>query len=119
MPANSPTLRRWASNIAGTAAATTATVKAVDGATSYIYVTLIKLSIITHTNAKRTIFQDSTPTVFAAYEDLTTTASSAQGTITWDFGKRGIKLAIGKDFQVLGEAAGSPCHVYAEGYQGS
>jgi hypothetical protein len=112
-----PTLRRWAADVAGTAAATTAVIKAADDANSFIYVNLIRLSVITHVNAKRTMFEDSTPTVKAAYEDLTTTAATQQGTITWDFGKRGVKLAKGKDFLVLGEANGSTVQVYAEGYQ--
>lgn len=115
-----PTLRRWEAQVALPSAAA-ATIKAADDATSYIYVTKIRLSILVHANAKATIFRDSTPaTSIAQFNDLTLASGTpgGNGTVYWDFGKRGAKLSIGKNFEVLGDSATTTTgYVTAEGYQ--
>lgn len=113
-------LRNFQAQVALTAAATAATVKAVDSATDYIYVTKFKLFITVVANGKKTTMTDSSgsPIVFAAYTDLTVASGLNQsGAVTWDFGVRGIKLTQGKNLTVTGEASGSAGWAYAEGYQ--
>lgn len=113
-------LRNWAAQVALTAAATAATVKAVDGATSYIYVTKFKLFITVAANGKKTTMTDSSasPIVFAAFTDLTVASGILQtGQVEWTFGVRGMRLTLGKNLTVTGEASGSAGWAYAEGYQ--
>jgi len=115
-----PYLRQWQAQVALTAAATAATVKAADSATDYIYVTKFKLFITVVANGKKTTMTDSaaTPIVYAAFTDLTVATGIKQdGFVTWDFGTRGIKLTLGKNLTVTGEASGSAGWAVAEGYQ--
>lgn len=112
-----PQLRNFAvSAIVG--AGLTATLKTTDATTDYIYVTGLILSVYTHVNAGTVTFQDSTPTTFAQYQDLTVAAGGNQGTpLVYDFGKRGYKLAQGKSLQAVSSGAGPAGSVVAYGYQ--
>jgi len=115
-----PQLRNFAAQVALTAAASAATVKAVDSATDYIYVTLFKLFITVAANGKKTTMTDSaaSPIVFAIFTDLTVASGIKQdGQVEWTFGKRGMKLTLGKNLTVTSEASGSAGWAYAEGYQ--
>jgi hypothetical protein len=85
------------------------------GATGYVYVTKVTLSITTHANAKFAGAQDSTPTVFANHIDATA-AAGVPSVVTWDYGKRGKKLALGKKLQAISEVGGPSGQIYAEGY---
>lgn len=96
--------------------ATPVVVKTLSIATSTIFVTRLVLSIVTHANSKTFTARDSTPASFAAHTDLTA-AAGVPSTVEWDFGKNGIKLATGKNFEVLSEAAGIVGKVFAEGYE--
>jgi hypothetical protein len=117
---STPNLRRWAAQQTCDGTNAAFTIKAADSATDYVYVTKVALAVLTHANAKLTSFIDSTPTSYFGFSDLTVAAGAHQGgTINWDFGRRGIRLAIGKSFQIHGDAAGSGSVVIctAEGYQ--
>lgn len=113
-------LRNFAAQVALTAAATAAVLKAPDSTADYIYVTKFKLFITTVANGKKTTMTDSaaSPITYAAYTDLTVASGINQsGQVTWDFGTRGMKLTLGKSLTVTGEASGSAGWAYAEGYQ--
>lgn len=113
-------LRNFQAQVALTGAASAATVKAVDSATDYIYVTKFKLFITVAANGKTTSMTDSSgsPVVFAVFTDLTVASGVLQsGAVTWEFGTRGIKLTQGKNLTVTSQAAGSAGWAYAEGYQ--
>ncbi len=113
-------LRRWAAQALLPASAVAVTIKAPDAATDYIYVTKIVLSIWVHANAKAVVFRDSTPLTYAQFNDLTAASGTPgiNGTVEWNFGRKGIKLAVGKTFEVFGDSATTPTGlVYAEGYQ--
>jgi hypothetical protein len=115
-----PQLRNFAAQVALTAAASAATLKVVDSATDYIYVTRFILTITVVANGKKTTMTDSSgsPVVFALYTDETVASGLSQsGYVSYDFGKRGIKLTQGKNLTVTSEAAGSAGWAYAEGYQ--
>jgi hypothetical protein len=115
-----PQLRNFAAQVALTAAASAATVKAVDSATDYIYVTRFVITITVVANGKKTTMTDSaaSPIVFATYTDLTVASGLSQtGYVSYDFGKRGLKLTLGKNLTVTSEASGSAGWAYAEGYQ--
>ncbi len=113
-------LRNFKAQVALTAAATAATVKAADDSASYIYVQRFGLSITTVANTKKTTMTDSasSPVTYATYTDLTETAANNKAGVIWfDFGRRGCKLTLGKNLTVTGEASGSAGWAFAEGYQ--
>lgn len=117
MAVQNPQLRNFA--VSGNlAAAATLTLKATDAATDFIYVTGVVIAVYTHATGKNISLQDSTPTVFASYNDLTVAAGANQGQpIVYDFGTRGYKLAVGKSLQAVSDAAGPAAGVVAYGYQ--
>lgn len=86
--------------------------------TSQTYLTKATLSIVTHANAKFVKIQDSTgtPVVFAQHNDLTA-AAGVPSVVTWDFGKTGIPMSLGKGVNAVSEAAGVAGYVYLEGYE--
>lgn len=89
-----------------------------NSSSSTIYVTKITLSIVTHANGKLVAIQDdnSSPVVIAKHLDATA-AAGVPSVVTWDFGKWGIPITIGKKLQCVSEAAGVAGWVYAEGYE--
>ncbi len=114
-------LRRWSAQVALTAAATAAVLKAADDTTNdYVYVTKLILSITTVATGKATTLTDSaaSPITYARYTDITeTAANNKQSLITFDFGRRGVRMTKGKSATVTGEASGSAGWAFGEGYQ--
>lgn len=105
----------WAFS-ARTTDATPVVLKAARNATdATIFVTKLTLSIITPV-AGTAIFRDSTPTTWAAHTDVTPHVSGTASVVYWEFGKEGIELSLGKNFEFVGVAAGVFA-VYAEGYE--
>jgi hypothetical protein len=116
-----PTLRRWSAQAQASGGASAVLIKAADDALSYIYVTEIRFNIMGHANAKTTFFEDSAVSSYqiAQFDDLTvaTGTPGTNGTVIFTFGKRGVKLGIGKNFQVRSQASGTSGNVTADGYQ--
>lgn len=116
-----PYLRQWQAQAQLSGGASSVTIKAVDAATDYIYVTKIRLSVMGHANAKVTFFEDSASSAYqiAQFDDLTvaTGTPGTNGTVEWNFGIRGAKLTLGKNFVVRSQASGTSGLAYAEGYQ--
>jgi hypothetical protein len=122
MSALNPQLRNFAAQVALTAGASAATIKSVDTSTDYIYVTRFIILIAVVANGKKTTMTDSagSPVSYVAYTDLTVaTGINQTGYVSYDFGKRGIKLTQGKNLTVTSEGSGSAGFAYAEGYQSS
>lgn len=119
MSAANPTLRRWASS--GTVAAgATATVKAPDSSSDYVYLTKFSIFVTTHANAKNLTIQDNngSPVAAGTYNDLTVAAGANQGTpIVFDYGYRGFKFTLGKTVNLVSDSAGPVAAFSAEGYQ--
>lgn len=120
MSAN-PTLRRWQAQAQMSGGASSVTIKAADDTSSYIYVTEIRMGVMGHANGKVTFFEDTNSSAYqiAQFDDLTVAAGSpgTNGTVTWNFGTRGAKLTLGKNFVVRSQASGTSGFVTAEGYQ--
>jgi len=96
--------------------ATAARIKTVPSAGAQIFVTKATLSVTTHA-AKFVKVQDdaTTPVVIAQHTDAAA-AAGVPSTVTWDFGKHGISITVGKNLDTISEAAGPAGWVYAEGY---
>lgn len=116
-----PYLRQWQAQAQASGGASSVTIKTVDAAADYIYVTKIRFSVMGHANAKITFFEDSASSAYqiAQFDDLTVAAGTpgTNGTVLWDFGVRGVKLTQGKNFVVRSQASGTSGLVAAEGYQ--
>jgi hypothetical protein len=90
------------------------------GATGQAYVTKVTLTIVAHVNGKFAGLQDSTgtPIIYCKHIDATA-ATGVLDVITWDFGKGGIPMALGKKVQAISEASGfatTAAYLYVEGY---
>jgi hypothetical protein len=116
-------LRRWANTVQMSGGASSVVIKTADDVLSYIYVTKIYLNIMGHANAKVTFFEDSAVSAYqiAQFDDLTVASGTPgiNGTVVFDFGRRGARLGIGKNFVVRSQASGTSGTVTAEGYQRS
>lgn len=116
-----PQLRNWQAQAQASGGASSVTIKSADDSSSYIYVTKIRFSVMGHANAKVTFFEDSNSSAYqiAQFDDLTVAAGTpgTNGTVAWDFGTRGVRLTLGKNFVVRSQASGTSGLVYAEGYQ--
>lgn len=116
-----PQLRNWQAQAQMSGGASSVTIKAADSASDYIYVTKIRMNVMGHANAKVTFFEDTNSSAYqiAQFDDLTVAAGTPgiEGTVTWDFGTRGAKLTLGKNFVVRSQASGTSGFVTAEGYQ--
>lgn len=98
--------------------ATAVSLQTARSAAATIYIRKIVLSITTHANAKFVKVRDtaSTPVVYAFKHDLTA-AAGVPTVVTWDFGRKGVPITLGKDLEVVSEASGPAGFVYVEGYQ--
>lgn len=93
----------------------------VKSANHQIWVQRITLSITTHANAKVALTVQSsngTPKVIASRTDLTA-AAGVPDVIVWDFGPKGVPIAVGESVNWLWSTGGSgPVGVAViEGYQ--
>jgi hypothetical protein len=117
MSAPTGTKRFWGASGAINAG-TAVDLRTPHNSSSTVYVTKFTVSITTHANGKIVQLQDSagSPVVYAKRTDLTA-AAGVPDTITWDFGKVGIPMTLGKKAQGMSESSGPSGWFYAEGYE--
>lgn len=97
---------------------TAVTLRTVRDTTNQFYVTFATLSIVTHANGKKVMVRDNneTPKVICSHTDATA-AAGVPSVVTWNFGKEGLPLTVGKNLQIVSESSGVAGYVYVEGYE--